>query len=187
MKKRNRNLWALMGVATLAGSSVAHATLLPPLTTVFPNAQVSPLSGANLIGSTSFRSFNVSQNGSTYVGGAQEWLVNGYSGNPYGSSGLTFVIQVTLTSGTNSQGGDSVIQLVSDSNFLNSPFVDVGYNTSGAQITPRTADRAAFGDTIGYAVEFRFLTSTNPSTTQITVGQSSALLIINTNATDFVR
>lgn len=183
MKNALRSLTAVaIGLAVFAASPAAHATLLPPDSTIVPSPQLNPLTGTTMMGTTGAQPFNVSQNGASMTGTAQEWVVSNFTANPFGLNDLTFVIQVSLTGGTSTSGSSAIIQRIADSGFGISPITDAGYNATGAQVIPTTADRSPDGD----IVAFSYLPHAGlaPST-NIGVGQSSALLIINTNATQY--
>src|ERR1700753_4182733 len=94
----------------------AHAIILAPNATVSPNAQADPFSGT-LVASTGVENFSVSLNGATLTGDAQEYVITNYSGNMFGSSNLTFVIQVDVTGGTTTSGNPAFVQRVGDSGF----------------------------------------------------------------------
>jgi PEP-CTERM motif len=173
------NRWLLTAAALLgllAATHEARASILLPGATDATVSEADPLLGSTILANTGLQSFNITNpgTGDVFAGTGQAWVVSGYSGNPNGLSDLTFVYQVSLSSSPPTTS-DETIERVSMSNFgLFS--TDVGYNQTGAQVIPATADRTSNGSTVG----FNFL-----STGAIDPGETSALLIVNTNATAF--
>jgi hypothetical protein len=165
---------AALGLALL--SSPAHATLLPINSTVVPNAQANPLTTGSVIANTGVQSVSAALGGNSITGTAQSWVVTGFAGNPFGSQFDTFVYQVSLTGGTNTSNTPVILERVTGAGY-DSFSTDAGYNASGSQVVPTSADRSSNGNVVG----FNFI---SPGT-NIGVGQSSALLIVNTNATSF--
>jgi len=162
---------AALGIAF--ATPPARATPLLPGTTVVPGAEPDPLSGTTIQANTGVQNFNITQDGSTFVGTGQAWVVTGYSGNTNGANAVTIVYQVSLTGGTTSTGGPQVIERVTGSSF-DSFTTDAGFFVQSAgQITPGTADRTASGAIVAF------------DTFAIPAGSTSALLIVNTNATNF--
>jgi len=165
---------ALFGLAF--ASPPARATLLLPGTSVVPLAQSDPLSGTTIAGNTGVQNFNITgADGSTFVGTGQAWAVTGFSGNPFGSSDVTFVYQVQLTGGTTALGAAQVIERVTASAF-DAFSTDAGFHLQAVgQVAPATASRTSNGGIIA----FNF-------SPEIPVGGTSTLLIVNTNAPTFV-
>jgi hypothetical protein len=171
-----RTLIAAAVVLTLAVVSPwAHATMLAPGNAVGPplSAYANPLA-ATVVAGPLIQNFNVTLAGNTITGTGESWVVTNYAGNPFGATDLTFVYQVSYTSGTS-----SVLETVTLSGYAKtSPLVttDVGtFAQNGAQIIPGTASRTVTGDVVSFSL-------TNPGT-GIPVGGLSALLIVNTNET----
>jgi hypothetical protein len=162
---------AALGLAL--ATSQAHATLLPINSTVTPNAQANPLVGTTILANTGVQNFNVSAGPSSIIGTGQEWVVRGFAGNPFGAGDLTFVYQVTLTGGQSSPGVPAILERVTGSGYISAFLTDAGYNQSDAQVIPASASRSAPD-----IVSFNFVPP-------IGVGQTSALLIVNTNALAF--
>jgi hypothetical protein len=175
-----RTLIAAAVVLTLAVVSPwAHATMLAPGNTVGPplSAYANPLvSPATTLADTGVQNFNISLSGNNITGSGESWVVSNYAGNPYGAADLTFVYQVSYTSGTS-----SVLETATMSGYAKtSPLVttDVGtFAQNGAQIISGTASRTVTGDVVSFSF-------TNPGT-GIPVGGASALMIVNTNETQY--
>jgi len=158
-------LSAAIGVAFAA--SPAQATLLPPGTPAgVPNAQGDPLTGTTIVANTGVQNFNVTMSGETITGTGQAWVVSGFADNPF-AGGLTFVYQVHLTGAPG-----EILERITASSFAGFS-TDVGYHLTGVQIPPQTASRSGGSGSI---VGFSYLAPA------IAVGNTSALLIINTNA-----
>jgi len=166
---------AVLGIAF--ATPQARATTLLPGTTVVPGAEVlDPLSGTTILANTGVQNFNVIQGGNSLVGTGQSWAVTGYLGNPFGTGDITIVYQVSLTGGTTGTSPPlpQVIERVTGSSF-DSFMTDVGYFVQSSplgEVPPTTASRTASGNIIAFD-------------TLIPVGSTSALLIVNTNATGF--
>jgi hypothetical protein len=172
-----RTLIAAAVVLTLAVVSPwAHATMLAPGTSVGPplSPYADPLAATTFVAGPLIQNFNVTLAGNTITGTGESWVVSNYAGNPNGLADLTFVYQVSYTSGTS-----SVLETVTLSGYAKtSPLAttDVGtFAQNGAQIIPGTASRTVTGDVVSFSL-------TNPGT-GIPVGGVSALLIVNTNET----
>jgi hypothetical protein len=103
-------------------------------------------------------------------------------GNTFGAGDLDFVYQVTNSANSiHSVGRTTAINFTG---FL----TDVGYTTTGSTlgfgfvngtVVPITVDRASSGDSIGFSF-------TPPISAAINPGQTSMVLVIETNATNFV-
>lgn len=154
----------------------AKATLLLSGGTAVPNAQSDPLS-ATILADTGVQNFNVSMNGDSMSGTGQAWVVTGFSSNPFGAADLTFAYQVSLTGGSTATGEAEIIERITASSF-GSFSTDVGYHQqTAAQVIPPSANRSANGAIIGF----------DYTTTPILIGQTTALLIVNTNAAHFMQ
>lgn len=115
--------------------------------------------------STGSQAFNT--NGD--AGNIEEW-VGTFSGNPFGANDETFLLQFTVSSGS--------IQSITASNFASSFSVNVGQNAvcTFCLVNPGTVSATdASWDTSGN-VKFFF------GTNGVTAGNSSYVVIINTNA-----
>jgi len=160
---------AAFGLALL--SPQAHATLL---TTggpdVVPNLQANPLVGTIIDGNTGIQNFSEVSGAASMSGTGQAWVVHNFSGNPFGLGDATFVYQVSLAGGTLSNGAPAIIERLTMSSF-DAFLTDVGYfQQNGAQRIPSSMGRAT-----GNIIDTNFATP-------IAIGQTTALIIINTNA-----
>jgi hypothetical protein len=171
-----KRLIATTGAVALLAVA-AQATPVAPGTSVVPTASATnPLTTGTIIANTGVQNFSVAGPSNVFSGTGQEWVVRNSATNPFGMNALTFVLQVSL-GGVPPNSVGQVIERVTNSVF-GSFLTDVMYFVSAAgQVTPGSADRSGTGQVVG----FNF-TSPNPN---ILPGQSSALLIINTNATGF--
>jgi len=165
-------------VTTLAAITLsANATTLPTGGSVTPNSQANPFTGSTIVGNTGVENYSATLNGESISGTAQEWVLQGYAGNPFGSADLTFVMQVSLTGGTSSSGGSPILERIANSGYAAAIQTDVGYNTASGQVAPSSANRPTGGN----LVAFNFL----PPGQSVSVGQSTYFLIVNTDATTF--
>lgn len=178
-RRRNvgRCITPLAAAALAMFSLSVNATNLPVGGSVTPNSQANPFSGSTIVGNTGVENYSASLNGESISGTAQEWVLQGYAGNPFGAADLTFVLQVALTGGTSNSGGSPILERIANSGYGSSVLTDVGYNTSQGQVAPSSANRP----TSGNLVAFNFL----PPGQSVQVGQSTYFLIVNTNATAF--
>lgn len=151
---------ALTVSSSFASVIVAGQTSAPD---VFTTNAMSIIAGASYnVNPTPGTSFNATYN--TYV--ARD------PNNVFCANCLDFLIQV-------SNAGPGIIERVSTSAF-DSYLTDVGYNTAfagGGTIAPTTVDRSTNGSVIG----FNFI----PPGTAISTGQTSYMLEIMTNATNY--
>ena len=155
-------------VLTIAvASHQAQATVLNPGGVVVPAAGANPLAGTTILGNTTLLPYN--QNGIT--GTYQAWALNNFAGNPYGLGSLTFVYQFTYASGTS-----SALESATMASFVNWNTDVTVFSQSGGQKVPVQATRTAFGDII----KFSF------GANSLTAGQQSVLMVINTNAPNFI-
>jgi hypothetical protein len=169
---------AALGLALL--SSPAHATPVAPGQTVTPTAAANPLTGTTILASSVNQPYSASLNGNSIAGTASAWVVTGYSGNPFGTQFDTFVYQVTFTSGTNAVGTSPILERVTGGGYDTVFSTDATYSLTTSptgQVAPTTADRSTNGNVMG----FNFIPPGSP----IPLGGASALLIVNTNATNF--
>jgi hypothetical protein len=168
---------AALGLALL--TSPAHANVITPGTTANPDVfATNPLTSGTIVANTGVQNYSAAQNGNSITGTAQNWVVSGYAGNPYGANDLTFVYQVSLTGGTNNSNTAVILERVTGAGFDTVFSTDAGYNTASGQVAPITVDRSQNGNVVG----FNFI----PPGSNITVGQSSYLLIVATNATNYI-
>jgi len=104
------------------------------------------------------------------TGTGQAWAVHNYASNPFGLGDETFVYQVSLTGGTTGSG-PAIIERLTMSAF-DSFLTDVGYfQQNGSQVIPSAMGRTGSGAIIN--AEY---------STPIAIGQTTVLIIINTNA-----
>jgi hypothetical protein len=166
---------AALGLALL--TSPAHANMITPGTSAAPDVFTNPLTNGTVVASNLNQPYTASSAGDSITGTASAWVVSGFTGNPYGANDLTFVYQVSLTSGTNTAGTSVILERVTGAGFDTVFSTDAGYNQTGAQVIPSTVDRSSNGNVVG----FNFVSPGQ----NILVGQTSALLIVATNATNF--
>ncbi len=174
---RGKGAVALMITVLTAIGFSANATTLPVGGSVTPNSQGNPFTGSTIVGNTGVENYSASLNGESISGTAQEWVLQGYAGNPFGAGDLTFVMQVSLTGGTSSSGGSPILERIANSGYAASFQTDVGYNTASGQVAPSSANRP----TSGNLVAFNFL----PPGQSVSVGQSTYFLVVNTDGTAF--
>jgi hypothetical protein len=172
----NRFKW-ITAATLLAGMAFAtpqaRAAALVPGGTSVPTAYSDPLA-ATILNDTGVQNYSVSGGGASMTGTGEAWVVTNYASNPFGSNDLTFVYQISLTGGTNASGKSSIVERLTMSAF-DSFSTDVGYFATGAQKIPPLADRSGDGDVVGF--DYR--------TNVINVGDTTALLVINTNAVSY--
>ncbi|HEY1781310.1 MAG TPA: hypothetical protein VGG79_12935 [Roseiarcus sp.] len=162
MKKRVL-LAASAAFAMVAAAPGAHAIVLSPGASGSPDL-LSLGVGSTLVADTGSVSFS----NSAFSGAIDEWVYQD-TANTFGSGDLTWVIQVANTSSSN-----DAIGRVTAGNFAGF-MTDVGDN--GGADAPDLVDRDTPGHTIGFSWA---------ETGGLLVGDTSALLFINTNATRFV-
>jgi hypothetical protein len=174
-------LAALIGLVIIA--SPAHATPLPPGTSVVPDVVANPLTTAgntilaSIINSTAT---STAPNGVTMSITYSAWVVRVGAGGAPISTGtqsagqLDFVYQVTNNSSSTIPPG-TIIASTSRSDFSN---VGVGasYFLSDGQIAPVSANRSA---PVGSVIQYVFPAA------GIQPGQTSPLDVIQTNAVNF--
>jgi hypothetical protein len=174
---RGKGVAALLVAALAMITASANATTLPVGGSVTPNSQANPFTGSTIVGNTGVENYSASLNGESISGTAQEWVLQGFAGNPFGAADLTFVLQVSLTGGTSNNGGSPILERIANSGYGASVQTDVGYNTASGQVAPSSANRPTGGNLIA----FNFL----PPGQSVSVGQSTYFLIVNTDATAF--
>jgi hypothetical protein len=142
----------------MACSTQVWATPLAPGTTVTPGFQST--SGFVVLSDTGAQPFNLGD-GTT---GTLDAQVGTLSTNPIPGGGLTFIYQVTVSSG--------LVEHVSGSSFANFT-ADVAFDDSApGTVRPMTVDRGPTGRVIEFNGEW-------------IQGQTSAILIVNTDAKNF--
>jgi len=172
---------AALGLAL--ASAQAHANLLVPGASGIPPDvfATSPLVGTTILADTGVQTQTASSGLATTTANGEAWVVKGYSENPFGAGDLTFVYQVKLVSGVDSDGfTPAIIERLTMASF-GSFLTDAGsFLQAIGQKVPLTMDRSgagSFGNIIG--VNF-------PSPVDnLNVGDTTALIIINTNATGY--
>jgi hypothetical protein len=157
----------------------AGATTLPVGGSVTPNSQSDPFASSTVLATTGPENYSASLNGESIAGTAQEWVLTGFSGNPFGANDLTFVLQVALTSGTSNDGASPVVERIANSGYGSGVQTDAGFNASSGQVQPSSANRPTGGN----LVAFNFL----PPGQSVQLGQSTNYLIVNTDATSFTN
>jgi len=136
------------------------------------HAQGLPLTPGNIVsgpgfgplGGTTITSISIPFASTSFTGILTSSVIGGDVSNPLG--GLTFTYQYSINTGPDSSGG---ISLGGFGSFL----TDVGYQTPATGVTPAVENRSTTGDNIDF-----FFSS-------IPVGQSSALLVVQTSAQTF--
>ena len=151
-------------------SSTLMAALLPPGGVVVPTATGSP-TGATLLQSTGAIPFASLVDPSAYSGTLTSAVYTNDPGNSFGANRLTF----TFLLSNNANSRDAIERFVAN-NYVGLQ-VDAAVNAAGGGRSPSTADRQATGISIGFDY-----TNTLP----IAPGTSSTLLVLHTNATQFV-
>jgi hypothetical protein len=144
--------------ALIVSTNQVRATPLPPGGTVVPGFQSS--AGFSVLADTGSQAFNLGD-GTT---GTLDAQVGTLPGNPNG--GLTFIYQFHVSTG--------LVEHLSSASFA-SFLTDVAFDNSGGTIAPATVNRSGAFDN-GKVVEFNG---------QWIPGQTSAVLIINTDAKTF--
>lgn len=157
-----------LSAVVLFSASGALAAVLPPGGSVVPGATGSP-AGATQLATTGAVAFNSLVDPAAYSGTLNSTVYNNDAGNPFGLNRLTFTYLLT----NNANSRDAINRLVSN-NFQGYQ-VDVGVN--GAGRNPSTADRSASGVGVGWDWS---------NAPDIAPGTSSSLLVIHTDATQFV-
>jgi hypothetical protein len=167
---------AALGLALL--TSPAHANVITPGTSAAPDVfATNPLTTGTIIANTGLQTVSTNISGNSITGTAQNWVVSGYAGNPFGAADLTFVYQVSLTGGSNNSGTPPILERVTGAGYDTIFSTDAGYNTASGTVAPNTVDRSSNGNVVG----FNFVSPGQ----NIGVGQASYLLIVATNATNF--
>jgi len=157
-----------LSAVVLLSASGALAALLPPGGTVVPGATPSP-AGATQLATTGAINFTSLVDPSAYTGTLNTTVYNNDPNNPFGLTRLTFTYLLT----NNANSRDTLERFVANNFTLRQ--VDVGIN--GAGRAPATADRQVTGDAVGFDWT---------NVPGIVPGTSSTLLVIHTDATQFV-
>jgi hypothetical protein len=163
---------AILGVCVSAPE--ATATTLLPGGDVVPALLATDPNDAATLSDTGFKPFDVTQSGVEMVGFWRAAVITGYASNPFGSSALTFIYQVGLTS--SSPDGEMIEHLIM-SNF-GSVATDVGFFQADGLLNPADVSRTAGS---GDAVSFNFVPG------GIALGDETSILIINTDATKYTQ
>lgn len=147
---------------TLLSPAVTQAVILNPGSGVVPAAYEAEPVGGTQVGSLVSPFSSSSFSGTMYTS-----VVSGDTSNPFG--GLTFTYNFALT------GGPQTLNTFTVTSFLGY-LTDVSYFSSGVApaVNPTTFRRVTAGDTIRF--EFN----------EVSPGQQSALLVIQTSANQFV-
>jgi len=172
-----RSLGALMTTVIFAVTlGLANATpITPGQTSVAVSvAPTNPLTTGTIVANTGVQNFNMTMGTDSLIGTGQEWVVKNYAGNPFGATGTTFVLQVSL-SGAPPNVMAAVIERVTNAVFTGFLTVVMSFVSAAGQVVPTNADRSANGAVVAF----------NFNIPNILPGQTSALLIINTNAPSF--
>jgi hypothetical protein len=163
-------------IATVVGgvlSTQATAAALPAGTALFgPSTEGDPVGGTEEISVTI--PFTAA---GAFSGSLKTTVLSGDTSNPYG--GLTFIYELTNdgTAGPNSIGRMSLDGFA--------PFlIDASYQIPAAGIAPASIDRNPSGDVVG----FNFVPlASDPATGFLAPGDSSAVLVLQTDATAYAR
>jgi hypothetical protein len=174
--------WIVFALAAALATAApqARATFLPVGGSVTPGVGSDPLTGTTIVATTGPEAFDQALGGEEIKGTATAWAVTGYSGNPFGLADYTFVYRVTLTGGSTVNGNPPVIERLGGSAFGGFQ-TDVSFNTSSllaGTVVPSSAVRSSGA---GNVVSFGF---SSPGA-NVGVGQTSALVIVNTDARFF--
>jgi PEP-CTERM motif len=160
--RRMLGVLSVLALALVIAPVSAHASLLLPGTTVFPDPLAPPTGTTEATISGSWTTATMS--------GTYSESVIAATNNTFCSGCLDFVINVS----NNASSRDS-IETISTGAF-GLFLTDVGFNTASTGVIPFVVDRSTTGDVINFAYF-------QPNV--IHPGQSSAELIIETNATHF--
>jgi hypothetical protein len=157
------------------GVTLLSLSVLPVEATVYtlvPGASGTPLVSGFPVGGTVLNSTSMPFSAGVLSGTLNSHVISGDASNPYG--GLTFTYQLSV-SASSSQGASQL----SVSSF-DTLFTDLSYNTNGGGgIVPSLVSRSLEGGGSGDVVRFSFF---SPS---IFAGQTSALLVVQTSATNY--
>jgi hypothetical protein len=151
-------------------ASSAFAALLPPGGVVVPGPTGSP-TGATLLATTGAVNFASLVDPSAYSGSLTSSVYSNDPGNTFGANRLTF----TFLLSNNANSRDAIERFVA--NNYRGYQVDAAINSTGGGRAPSTADRQVSGISIGFDY-----TNTLP----ISPGTSSTLLVLHTDATQFI-
>jgi hypothetical protein len=152
------------GLATCALSmaSLASATVLSPGASGAPDLMSN--AGWTLLATTGSQALS----SGTFTANAQSWVYSD-SANTFCAGCLDFVYMVTRT------GGNDPIERITAGNFAGYS-VDAGVVLSSPGLAPSSVNRSADGGVVGF----------NYQTTNLTGTQSTQLLVIQTNATNYM-
>lgn len=156
-----------LGVVVLLAAP-AFATPLPPSTVIFATPAPDPTGGAVIAGGVP-----VPFVAATFSGMLTSTVIAGDPSNPFG--GLTFTYRIS-----NSAGSPGEIDRLTLNGFFGF-LADGSYQVPAAGLIPTLNDRDAVGDVIG----FTFLGAPVGAGTLLP-GMTSALLVVQTNAPDYV-
>jgi hypothetical protein len=171
----------LVALTVVTVARPAEATPLPIGGSVVPD----PITFTG--GETILASVTRTLTGADYTGTLVAAVLNEGAANPLG--GLTFVYQVT-----NNLGSIGALSRETDS-FFGAFLTNVHFALNGSALgifvdgteTPLTADRSSEGGGMtGNTVGFNFTAIGAPDSTRIEAGETSLVLVIRTNAPDFV-
>jgi hypothetical protein len=170
LSRRSIAAVAVLLAVTMITASSALAALLPPGGSVVPTVTGSP-TGATQLATTGAVNFTSLVDPAAYSGTLTTRVFNNDAGNPFGLNRLTFVFQLA----NNATSRDAIERFVAN-NYTGFQ-VDAAQNPAGGGRAPSTADRQPTGVSVGFDY-----TNTLP----ISPGTSSTLLVLHTDATQFV-
>jgi PEP-CTERM motif len=153
-----------MVVASLLAIQVKALTIY----TLAPGTSVAALSSSYPVGGTLLASVTTPFSAGVISGTLVSSVLANDAANPY-SGGLTFTYQLGIAPA--SPDASSEMTVSSFTSFL----TDVSYNTAGSDVNPSNFSRSSSGDTV------RFIFLNQP----VGDGQTSALLVVQTDAVDF--
>jgi PEP-CTERM motif len=165
-----KSLFARLAVASTVVVSLS-AIQVKALTiyTLSPGTSVAALSSSYPVGGTLLATTTSPFSAGVISGTLITSVLTGDAANPY-AGGLTFTYQLGISS--SSPDGSSEMTVSSFSSFL----TDVSYNTVDSDVNPSNFSRSSgSGDTV------RFIFLNQP----VGAGQTSALLVVQTDAVDF--
>jgi len=163
-------------LAVLFGVALAHATILAPTGSppVAPSGIDTPVTGP-FLANTGVQDFTASNSlGQTTISGEYQAMVYSDPTNDFCAGCLDFFIIVE----SNSTSTDAIerITLASFGSFLTNVGYSVGKDSHPIGVDPTTVDRSSSGSVIGF----------NFSTPGVAPGDSTTVLEIETNATNFM-
>jgi hypothetical protein len=159
--------------ALFLAASTAQAAVLNTGSTLFPApAEANPSPGAIPVATTGAVPFS---SPGSFTGTLTSTAFRNDSTNPFGLNAFTFVYD--LSNSTASQ--NALARLVLDS--FTAFSTDASYLTGSPGVVPASIDRLTAGD-VGFSFN---VTSTSPNDGPLFPGNSSARLVVQTNATAF--